>query len=310
MQRASESTASGTRRLLSAQPIDVAQTLRSLRRGSADPALTVTTSGVWWCTNTPDGPGTINVSVAARDRSIDGRAWGEGASWLLEQLPQLLGASDSPDSFSPADHKGAKAWRRHRHVRVGASGRVFEACAASVIEQKVTGIEARHSWRTLLRRFGTPAPGPVPREMFLPPAPMVWAELPDWDYRAAGVTPQRIRTLRAISVAAAALERMRFASQSRADQVLQSLPGVGVWTSAEVRQRALGDADAVSFGDFHVAKNICWWLTGESGDDARMAELLEPFRGHRYRVQRLMELEGIQRPRRAPRFAPPSHRFA
>ena len=310
MQRAAELTASGTRRWVSDEYINIAQTLSPLRRGGADPAMTVTSSAVWWCTNTPDGPGSIQVSVAARDRSIEGQAWGKGSSWLLEQLPQLVGASDCPDSFEPVHRKVAEVWRKYRHFRIGASGRVFEACAASVIEQKVTGMEARRSWRTLLRRFGTPAPGPVPRAMFVPPAPMVWAELPDWDYRAAGVTPQRIRTLRAISVVAAALERTRFTSQPRADQVLQSLPGVGVWTSAEVRQRALGAADAVSFGDFHVAKNMCWWLTGEVGDDAQMAELLEPFRGHRYRVQRLMELEGVQRPRRAPRFAPPQHRFA
>ena len=81
-----------------------------------------------------------------------------------------------------------------------------------------------------------------------------------------------------------------------------------MWTSAEVRQRAHGDADAVSFGDYHVAKDICWWLTGERGDDARMAELLEPYAGHRYRVQRLMELAGAGAPRRGPRMAVPQHR--
>ena len=90
--------------------------------------------------------------------------------------------------------------------------------------------------------------------------------------------------------------------------MLRALPGVGVWTSAEVRQRAHGDADAVSFGDFHVAKDLCWWLTGERGDDARMAELLEPYVGHRYRVQRLMELAGVSAPRRGPRMAVPPHR--
>lgn len=64
----------------------------------------------------------------------------------------------------------------------------------------------------------------------------------------------------------------------------------------------------MSFGDFHVAKDICWWLTGERGDDARMAELLEPYAGHRYRVQRLMELAGAGAPRRGPRMAVPQHR--
>ena len=53
-----------------------------------------------------------------------------------------------------------------------------------------------------------------------------------------------------------------------------SVPGVGVWTAAETAHRALGDADAVSFGDYHVAKNVGWALTGEAVDDDGMAELL------------------------------------
>ena len=88
---------------------------------------------------------------------------------------------------------------------------------------------------------------------------------------------------------------------------LRALPGVGVWTSAEVAQRALGDPDSVSFGDYHVAKNITWALTGEALDDDACAELLEPYAGHRYRVQRLLELDGAMRPRRGPRMAPRRH---
>ena len=75
---------------------------------------------------------------------------------------------------------------------------------------------------------------------------------------------------------------------------MRSLPGIGVWTSAEVRFRAHGDADAVSFGDYHIAKNVGWALTGQEVDDDGLAELLEPYRPHRYRVQRLVELGGAQ----------------
>ena len=34
-----------------------------------------------------------------------------------------------------------------------------------------------------------------------------------------------------------------------------------------------------------------------------MLELLEPYRGHRYRVLRLIELSGLAPPRRGPRYA-------
>jgi 3-methyladenine DNA glycosylase/8-oxoguanine DNA glycosylase len=145
--------------------------------------------------------------------------------------------------------------------------------------------------------------------MAISPAAAVWRDLPDWEYRRAGVTPQRVRTLRIVAAAAAAIERTAESRGGAADRVLRSLPGVGVWTSAEVRQRAHGDADAISLGDFHVAKDVCWWLTGTPGGDDRMATLLQGYDGHRYRVQRLMEIAGVRRPRRHPRLEVPAHRF-
>jgi 3-methyladenine DNA glycosylase/8-oxoguanine DNA glycosylase len=92
-----------------------------------------------------------------------------------------------------------------------------------------------------------------------------------------------------------------------AARVLRTLPGVGVWTAAEIRQRAHGDADAFSWSDYHVAKNVSWALSGQVLDDAGCAELVERYRGHRFRVQRLLELAGAHRPRRGPRFTLPTH---
>ena len=106
---------------------------------------------------------------------------------------------------------------------------------------------------------------------------------------------------------ASALERTVGLSADEVDRRLRSVPGIGVWTSAEVRFRAHGDADAVSFGDYHVAKNIGWALTGTPVDDDGLAELLEPYRPHRFRVQRLVELAGLRRPRHGPRMAPRRH---
>ena len=57
-----------------------------------------------------------------------------------------------------------------------------------------------------------------------------------------------------------------------------------MWTSAEVRARALGDPDAVSFGDYHLAKEVGWALLGHDIDDAELAVLLEPYRPHRGRA--------------------------
>ena len=82
------------------------------------------------------------------------------------------------------------------------------------------------------------------------------------------------------------------------------MPGIGPWTAAEVGVRALGDPDAVSVGDFHLPSLVAFALAGEPrGDDARMLELLEPYRGQRARVVRLLELSGIRPPRRGPRLS-------
>jgi 3-methyladenine DNA glycosylase/8-oxoguanine DNA glycosylase len=69
-----------------------------------------------------------------------------------------------------------------------------------------------------------------------------------------------------------------------------------------VALRALGDPDAVSVGDFHLPNLVSFALAGEPrGTDARMLELLEPYRGQRGRVIRLLEASGIWPPARGPR---------
>ena len=88
-----------------------------------------------------------------------------------------------------------------------------------------------------------------------------------------------------------------------ADRRLRALPGIGQWTSAEVRQRACGDADAVSVGDYHLPAAVGWALAGRKVDDAGMLDLLAPYAGHRYRAARLVELSGVRPPRRGPRMS-------
>ena len=83
---------------------------------------------------------------------------------------------------------------------------------------------------------------------------------------------------------------------------------MGPWTSAEARIRAFGDPDAVSVGDYHLAHQVGYALTGHRVDDDGMVELLEPWRGHRQRVIRLLSLSGAFEPRRGPRLAPEDHR--
>ena len=146
-----------------------------------------------------------------------------------------------------------------------------------------------------------------PTRLWVAPAPATWARIPSWDFLRAGLDGGRSDTVVRAARAAGRLEECVRLEPAAARRRLRAVPGVGVWTAAEVAQRALGDADAVSFGDYHVAKDIGWALTGSEVDDDGLAELLEPYAGHRYRVQRLLELSGAHRPRRGPRMRPRTH---
>jgi 3-methyladenine DNA glycosylase/8-oxoguanine DNA glycosylase len=255
---------------------------------------------------TPDGVGTLHLACRTGSSEVHAQAWGPGARWLLDSVPSLLGDGDDPSAFVPHHDLVADAWRRFSHWRVPRSGLLFDALAPAVIEQKVTGQEAFAGYRVLVRRFGTPAPGPFVGLM-APPTASGWAAIPSWAWLQASVDGARSRTIVRAAGYAGRLEEGAAMAVGEAHRRMRALPGIGVWTSAEVAQRALGDPDAVSFGDYHVAKDIGWALTGTPVDDDGLAELLEPYRGHRYRVQHLLGLAGHHRPRRGARMAPRTH---
>ncbi len=255
---------------------------------------------------TPAGSASLQVQPLDGNGVVHARAWGPGAAWALEALPRMLGAEDDVAGFEPHHHDVvAAAWRRFGNWRLGATGLVMESLVPTIIEQKVTGQEAFAAYRRLVRRYGEPAPGPL--DLWVQPSPERLRSIPSWEWLTLPVDGGRSRPLLAAARVAPSLERAAGETLEVFDARLRTLPGIGVWTSAEVRATALGDADAVSFGDYHVAKNIGWALIGEPVDDDGLAELLAPYRPHRHRVQRLVELAGIGRPRRGPRMSPRTH---
>lgn len=289
------------------QWLDVAATLGSLRRGGADPCWRRDGAAVWWATRALGEPTTVRVWADRTTGQVEAHAWGVNADVLLQQLPRILGGDDDPSGFVPQHPVVAQAARRFAGWRVPCTGRVLEALVPAVLEQKVTSLEARAAWRRLVTRFGDPAPGPTPAPMWVSPTASAWAAVPEWEWYRSGVTPQRRDTVRRVAALGSSLERAGVVTGEQAGVVLRRVPGVGAWTEAEVRQRAFGDADVVSVGDYHLPLQVGWALTGERGqrgDDERMLRLLEPYAGHRYRVQRLVELAGVQAPRRGPRYSP------
>ena len=292
-----------------AWPCAVRTTLSILRRGSGDPTYRTDPDGtIWRGIRTPVGPATLRLRSLPSAGEVHAAAWGAGADWVLDSVPAMLGADDDPHGFTPTHRVLADAHRRAPHWRVCRTGLVMEALLPAVIEQKVTGQEAFGGFRLLVHRFGERAPGAgAARGVWVQPSAETLRMVPSWEWLRMHIDPARSRTVVRACQVASSLERTVGLPADEVDRRLRTLPGVGVWTSAEVRFRAHGDADAVSFGDYHIAKNVGWALTGTPVDDAGMAELLEPYRPHRFRVQRLVELAGLRRPRHGPRMAPRTH---
>ena len=278
-------------------------TLAPLRRGPRDPCFQLAGDGTIWRTSLlATGPVAARISRAAPD-AAHCTAWGAGAEEFVETLPVMLGVADDACGFVPRDPTVAAALRRVPHLRLGRTGQVLEALIPAIIEQRVPGADAFRSWRVLVSKYGTPAPGPGPAGMRVPPSAQVWRNIPSWEFHLANVDPRRAQTLVTCARRAASLERLASRPATQARDALTSLPGVGEWTAAETAQRAFGDADAVSVGDYHIPKMIGWTLLGRPVDDAVMLELLEPMRPHRHRVVRLLEVSGLAyEPRRGARL--------
>ena len=280
-------------------PLDLGLTLAPLQRGASDPTIAFDGDHVWRAARTPAGSATLHLHLTEA-RLVAG-AWGAGAAWAVEHVPALLGFDDQPETFRPANSMLLDLHRHHPGLRLGRTQLVFEALLPTILEQKVPGVEAWRSYRRMLRAFGEPAPGPV--SLMLQPAPRRLLMTPYWAVHRFGIERRRFATIQAAAAQASRLEQTVSMPPVEARQRLMRLPGIGPWSAAEVSAVALGDRDVVSLGDYHLPHQVAWALAGEPrGTEARMLELLEPYRGHRARVIRLLMLGGIEAPRFGPRM--------
>lgn len=288
--------------------MDVARTLSPLSRGRDDPTHQRAPDGALWRTSLQTcGPVTYRLTQRG-PHEITCQAWGPGAEQVVAGLPDLLGGRDLALGFDPAHPLLADAHARHPGLRIPRTGRVIEALVPAVLEQKVTGKQARQSFRRLVRRYGSPAPGPAPAGMVVPPSAHTWRHVPSWEWHRAGVDPKRSATICLAMRYAARLEQALDLPPDAAAARLQAVPGLGAWTAAEIAQRALGDTDALSVGDYHLSHFVGWALLGRPIEDAEMVQVLAPWRPHRYRVVRLLECSGFRMPRFGPRLTIQDHR--
>jgi 3-methyladenine DNA glycosylase/8-oxoguanine DNA glycosylase len=280
-------------------PLDLGLTLAPLRHGPSDPTIRLERDSVWRAARTPRGP--VTLRLEQRGGELVANAWGTGAEWTVAQVPALVGFDDQPESFNPSSRL---LWDLHRHhigLRLGRTGLVFEAMLPTILEQKVPGVEAYASYARLVRALGEPAPGAA--GLMLQPSPRRLAATPYWAVHRLGIERRRFAVIQHAATRVARLESTAALEPEEARRRLMTLPGIGPWSAAEVSAVAHGDRDVVSLGDYHLPHQVAFALAGEvRGTEARMLKLLEPYRGHRARVIRLLTLGGIQAPRFGPRM--------
>jgi 3-methyladenine DNA glycosylase/8-oxoguanine DNA glycosylase len=274
-------------------------TLAPLRQGRHDPTTRLAPGEFVRATLTPQGPGTVQLRW--HTGSIEARAWGPGADFLLAGVDALVGATDSPHRFVDAHPAILAAQRNHPHLRLGASGNLYHDLLPTILAQRITAGEAVTQWRRLCERLGEPAPGPF-AGLLLPPQPQRLGSTPSWWFHPLGIERKRAEPL--ITVARHADSLWRWAAQGSAVAAgkMALLRGVGEWTIGVVLGLSLGEPDAVAVGDYHLKNTVAHALAGEArATDERMLELLAPYRGQRGRVVRLLQLDGHGAPKFGPR---------
>lgn len=308
----------------SGRPVDLLTSLSILSRGVGDPTIRLSRTQAWLAFATPAGDATLKISKASLTSSASLNAWGPGAQWALDSAPDLLGASDDwsdfedPAFFSTLPELVQRTRGIHPGLILPSTHRIFEHATGAVLEQRVTGMEANHAWRWVIRHRGRPAPGPVPEGLRIFPSPADIAALQRWDWQSARVENKRALTLRHLAQSSTRLDWWATMPLGHAkpeargvgslEAAMLSLPGIGPWTVAETLQRSHGSPDHLSVGDFHLAGFVGQVLTGRRATDAEMLELLEPWNGQRQRIVRLLMLSGEKKQSFGPRYAPLDHR--
>ncbi len=287
-----------SRRLETPRDYSLRLTMIGYRMGFFDPTLRIEEGRVQLAIRTPEGP--ASLAIEQQESIVEARGWGTGAEWISERLEGLLGFQDEPHRFQPSDRVVRSLWQQFSGMHLPRLPQVFERVIQIILLQRVSWRDGCTAWKHLASRLGEDAPGPV--DLMVPPSPRKLASTPYYEMVDCGVPPRQARTIQQVAFHSRRIETAAGQGAESLSEHLSAIPGIGPWTIGYVRGSALGDADAILPGDYNLPHTVAWVLAREArADEERMLELLEPYRGHRFRVIRLVWMKGARAPRRGPR---------
>ncbi len=285
---------------LDARPLDLERTWRLSALWGAETWRRFDETGAWYARRTPEGVATVRITH--HGDHLRAEAWGDGGALLLDDVPDLVGLNDTGFEGVPMEHAIVRELaKRMPGYRIGHTKDLYAQTIAVAVAQKVTGKNSKDALRAIAYKWGERAPGPRD-DLIVLPEPRVLARQPYYDFHPLNVERHRADLLKRIASHARALQRAEKMSHADAYAHLLKFRGIGPWTAGVVMGAALGDPDAVPVGDYHLPNVIAFNLAGEPrADDDRMLELLEPYRGHRGRIVRMIKSGGNAPPKWGPR---------
>ncbi|MGI9627206.1 MAG: DNA-3-methyladenine glycosylase family protein [Longimicrobiales bacterium] len=282
------------------------RTLGVYRMGGGDPTLHLSGRNVGWALSTPEGPVTLQAEHTPAEHT-PGRLRvcleGAGAQWMGPKLPGLFGLLDDPTQFAPSDPVMRGVWKRSLGLHLPRLPTVFHRLMQVILLQLVTTADGNRAWSRIVRAFGNQAPGD--RTLMIPPTSEVMTGIPWYRYVADGVPHRQARALAMSARKATEIEQAAATGIETLSEYLRALPGIGPWTVGYLTGTAMADADAVLLGDYHLPHTATWVLRKQArGTDQDFLELLEPYRGNRFRIIRALWASGVKAPRYGPKRAP------
>ena len=232
------------------------------------------------------------IEICRDQDALQVTAHAANAQELLEETIAGLTQDDHYFNFATEDRGLLRLHSLLPGMRLLRVPWLYDITCSAILQQRIRTVDAMRDWRRIANRWG--APGPLNLRAF-PPAEVL-AQIPRFELERIGIDAKRAGALLRFA------RELRFIRLKSTDfatlrQQLLRVPGIGPWTAESVLGYGAGDVDAAIPGDLHLPRVICYALAGEFyGTDERMMELLEPFRGHRFRVIRLLSASGLDVP--------------